>query len=234
MKFEDPFNKLESKKVYRSFLKLKKHLPNFILTGGIATSYYLFNFGIPTQKRKFNDLDVVIDDLNDLQPSVSRDFLISHYHPKNKKRKFHVMLVDKKEAIRVDIFPFLTKAASRVQKAQIDSQNYSMLSLEDLACRMLTNCETFNLDPKYFIDMLSLTAISDKKILREIWSEYARENPSFDDTYNASVSKVKSHPELLKKNIYSQDLNIVCEKCVNSPNFPLASNQEVYNLLGYV
>jgi len=218
--------------------RLMKHLPFLVLTGGVASSYYFWKYDFPISQRKLSDLDVVIEDPSNLRSIITQDFLVSHYHPKNHKGKFHIMLVDPKTKIRIDVFPFLSKANERVQTVNIRNVAFSILSLEDLVCRLLSNCagliENKEVDPKYFVTMLSLFGVSDRIVIRKIWEEYRKEGQNFDDTYCAILNQVKNKPELLKKIIYSQDLNHSCKECQPIAGIPLATNQQVFDLLRYV
>ncbi len=226
------------KRIQRTFQRLAKYLPSYALTGGIATIYYFGKYDFLLQKRDLNDLDVVTSDPNELLSSVKQDFLISHYHPKNHKGKFHIMLVDPKTKLRIDIFPYLTNAHARLKTVVIKGQSFSILSLEDLVCRLLSNCVDVirgkTVDPKYVLNMLSLMGICDKSLVREVWNEYKKEEEHFDVTYWKVVTSIKDEPNLLQKTIYSQDLNFICEACDPRKNLPLATNQQIYDLIGYV
>lgn len=232
------FHPEDSSKIEQVLADLKMYFPKFALTGGLATSYYLLKHKLPIQPRHSNDIDVISEHPNLLSPQVNQDFLISHYHPLNKKGKFHIMVVSKEHKLRVDIFPSRSKAMERTETLTISQQTYDVLSAEDLACRLLLNCsdmlEAESLDPKYAVSLLMIFPICNHRLLEQIWKEYREDSSTFSERYWQICTIIKEQPQLLKKNIYTRDLKTTCRKCHTTKAFPLASNQEILDLLGYI
>src|SRR4051794_15550521 len=69
-------------KCHGSLAKLARHLEEpVMITGSLATSWHLLKNGRRIKKQRLNDIDVVVEDLTSLRSSLSRDFLIRHFHP---------------------------------------------------------------------------------------------------------------------------------------------------------
>ncbi len=222
------YTKQDSKKINITLERLGKYINSITLTGGIVSAYYHWKYDLPLSQRKLNDLDIVINDSFDIPASLTKEFFVIHYHPKSKKGKLLMMLLDPATKIRIDIFPYTGDSQSRKHTTIISNKSFEVLSLEDLVCQLLVICNDLvknkSVDPKYFIDMISLFGKCNHKLLQRIWNEYKEFEQDLDSIYLAILNKIKSDPQLLQKTIYCQNLNHVCDKCIKCDKFPLASN----------
>lgn len=101
--------------------------PNgFVIVGGLAIRYHLLSHGIPYPPRPFNDLDIIVRDSNVVSPSVSNDFLVYHYHPKD----YFLALVDPISRTKVDIFSYNPKPQETV-KVPFENREVDIRSIED-------------------------------------------------------------------------------------------------------
>ncbi|MDT4966123.1 MAG: hypothetical protein QOJ64_860 [Acidobacteriota bacterium] len=88
-----------------SLAKVARHLSETVtVTGGIAADWHLLKSAKLAQGNPLNDIDLVIEDLSSLPPSLSNDFLISHFHPARERGKILIQLVDEEYGTRIDIF----------------------------------------------------------------------------------------------------------------------------------
>ncbi len=225
----------DAQRATETFERLAQHLSSFFITGGVASSYYFLQHGYPLSIRQLSDLDIVITHPDDLSSSVTKDFLICHYHPVNRKGKFHIVLMDKKTGVRIDVFPLRSKANERTQAVQIDGHEYQLLSAEDVTCRLLGTChmvmDNKPIDPKYLITMISLYGLCDRKQIENIWTEYSDEGETFAEMYLAVTNKIKQEPKLLEKFEFQPELNVRCEKCEDVEGFELAGVEEVKKVI---
>src|SRR4051812_22473418 len=95
----------DATRIQGSLSKLMQHLAApVVLTGGIAIGWHLLRNGARQQKKRFNDIDLVVEGLSGLRGSLSGDFLIRHFHPHREQGKILLMLVDEEHRTRIDIF----------------------------------------------------------------------------------------------------------------------------------
>lgn len=98
----------------RCITTLRKTIPylnnRFFITGGIATKWYFLQHGIPFPLKKFNDIDIALESIDDIKPEVASELLIAHYHTPKGNKNFIVQLADRDTEARVDLFPALNNA----------------------------------------------------------------------------------------------------------------------------
>jgi hypothetical protein len=161
------------------------------------------------------DLDLVASSLDAVAPTVSRAFLISHYHVAQPGvSKFMLQLVDPTSRIRVDVFPDLVSSLTRASVRQIGGHEIKALTLEDILehkIQTISNASTLKpVDPKHAEDAYALASFLGRPV----------------PTVAAGS---------LAKDIYGEETDVFCERCQLSlsPHFPLAPKQEIFRLLGW-
>jgi hypothetical protein len=186
------------------------------LTGGVAIQVGLAVRRQIGPRESIADLDLVASHLGAVAPTVCGDFLVSHYHvPQPSMPKFMVQLVDPESRVRVDVFPDLVGSLEQADWVTIVGHKLKVLSLESILEHKLETLSKASadkpVDPKHFRDARKLAATC------------FRETPDI-------------RKECLADEAYSNDLDLVCARCdaSASPNFPLASKQEIFGVLGYV
>lgn len=225
-----------------SISKLAKHLNQpVIFTGGIAIDWHLLSKGIHRQKKQFNDIDIVVDDLSGIRDSLSEDFLINHFHPLRGKGRILIQLVDAKYSTRIDIFtPTSATLRERLTDLTIGDLSCKVVSSEDILAKLLAVIYPLTkgecVDPKYLEHFNSLYSIADLKQEREIWLDYRKEDQplDFDNAREAVYESVEARAELIKKPDYCQGVEFICHWCSESDLFPIADRHEIYSILGYI
>jgi hypothetical protein len=126
-----------------------------LLTGGLAIQWYLLKHGVHTERRPFNDIDVVIHDRSQLRDSLTQHFLIAHYHPTRGRGKILLQLADEESRSRIDLVtPYSCSIINRAQRMTIGGVSCGVVAAEDLAARFL--CILYQVvndkpvDPKYY------------------------------------------------------------------------------------
>ncbi len=224
-----------------SLLKLHRHLTKeIIITGSLATGCHLLGNNRQI-KNKLNDIDIVVNDLSALLPSLSNDFLIRHFHPDREKGKILMMLVDKENKLRIDIFtPQTANLSKRSSFIEIVEMCWKIVSVEDLLGKLLgviyQIIRSEIVEKKYFDHFKQLLPLADLNKAEKVWREYRMANQvfEFEEALEIIEQRVNADPNLLQSYIYSQDINEKCPWCVKSDFFPLAPLSEIYDILGYV
>jgi hypothetical protein len=117
------------------------------LTGGVALGVHA-----PALAR-LADVDFVARRMDAVRPSVTRDFLVSHYHLAPDRPI--VQLVDTQTRLRIDVFPDLADAHARA----VEHEGWRVVTAADLLAhkRMLL---AKPVDPKHWRDVVALSALS--------------------------------------------------------------------------
>jgi hypothetical protein len=186
------------------------------ITGSVAMEIGLARAGHAPSRLAITDLDLVARDLDVVSSGVGAQFLISHYHvPQPDAPKFMVQLVDPVGRIRIDIFPDLVGSIQQAQTVTIGEHVLKVLTLQTIFDHKALTLERANkarpVDPKHDEDARLIGAI------------VSREPPTIA-------------PEALRPEVYSGAGELICRRCQASRDvrFPLASRQEVFEILGYV
>lgn len=232
----------EATRCHGSLAKLDQHLQQPVtLTGSIATGWQLLRKGIRREKKHLSDIDVVVDGLSSILPSLSQDFLISHFHPSRGKGRLLIQLADAEYGTRIDLFaPNSETLTQRLTDLMVGDLACKAVSIEDVWSKLLsviypvTKDET--IDSKYVEHFNLLSSAIDRSLAREIWRDYRKGDWPADSEEAAEAigRSIKAKPELLRPTEYDQNINLVCRLCRESEIFPIANRSEIYNIWGYV
>lgn len=225
-----------------SLTKLSRHLKRgVVLTGGIALGWHLLVNGLRPEKQRFNDIDVVVEDLYGLQTSLGREFLIAHFHPRRERGKILIQLVDQDFRTRIDVFtPSSDGLMERLGDSAVDDAAYRCVPAEDLLAKLLSiiyrAARGEAVEPKYVRHFRRLFKVTESHSMREVWREYRKEGEPLD-FYEAAAAvdlSLKANPGLLREEQYNQDAAHNCPWCQEAEEFPLAPRHMIYQVLGYV
>jgi hypothetical protein len=173
------------------------------LTGGVALSV------LHAAPRRLADVDFVAGRMSAVRPSVTRDFLVSHFHASGPAvKKAIVQLVDPHTRLRVDVFPDLQGALARATRHEVAGGARLLVSATDLLAHKLALFSR-PVDEKHWRDAV---------VLARLCGEPAPPAPA------------------LAADVYSTDLAYVCARCTASatPEFPIAPKRAIFDVLGYV
>ena len=72
------FSEYDKKRINNCLAKIFSHLNmnKSSVVGGLAIRCHLGNFGLDYPVRKFNDLDLMVEEASVVRPSITKDFLI--------------------------------------------------------------------------------------------------------------------------------------------------------------
>jgi ornithine cyclodeaminase/alanine dehydrogenase-like protein (mu-crystallin family) len=181
------------------------------LTGSAAIRIHLGD-----EDEHVGDLDCVATTLAAIAPSVTNDFLISHFHVPHKAHPtFMMQLVDPVAQMRLDVFPDLLEAIPRATRHHVGASS-----------------------------MLVLTPIDILRHKRQILATASQENPVdwkhlrharalADFVGEPSEPVPASH---FRDDVYVRNSAYVCERCSRSrsTDYPLAKKSRILEVLGYV
>ncbi len=232
----------DAAKCYGSLSKLTRHLEEqIVVTGSIATRWHLRRNGRRRKKKRLNDIDLVVEGLISLRPSLSKDFLIRHFHPQRGGGRILIMLVDEEYGTRIDVFtPSTRTLTERLTDFAIGDFSCRVVSAEDLSAKLLSviylATNGVPVEPKYVEDFRLLSTVADLKMVRNVWREYRKESQPLDFEEAAEAVKlcITANPDLLRAGHNSQDIYQACSWCCESELFPLAPQSKIYEILGYV
>lgn len=233
-------SEVDSPKVEKTIDKLLDHLKpeNYALVGGLAIEYYLEKHRIARPRRNLGDLDFILRSGDTLLPSVSRDFLIYHYHPE-KDGQFYFVVVDKETQMKVDLFDWSVPPNQLVEVGYKD-QTLPIISAEDQLVKtvwdMMKPAQGYVVDPKQFDEGSLLRKIVDIDLANQYWreKELGRFGADIDAAMRLAIKSREEHPELLIKNPYRKNQPYECEGCQSTTDFKVDPMEKVFRALGYV
>ena len=232
----------DAARIHGSLSKLARHLAGpVVITGGLAIGWHLLRHGVRREKRRFNDIDLVVESLQDLRPTLSQDFLIRHFHPHRGQGKILLMLAEEEYRTRIDIFTPSARALSeRLTDMTIGDMSCKVVSAEDLLAKLLGLLYPATLgdrvEPKYVEHFNALHAVADLDVVSDLWRECRKESHrlEFDEAAEAVWRNIAADRSLLQESAYSQDIKETCPWCCESELFPLAPLSRIYAVWGYV
>ncbi|MBF0545789.1 MAG: hypothetical protein HQM08_15205 [Candidatus Riflebacteria bacterium] len=212
------FDSFENERLYKCLSRLMPHVnrDEVALTGGVAIEIILALYEEPFKRKKLSDVDFVVMSRDSIFPTVSDDFLVSHYHvPQPGYSKFLIQLVDPISQLRLDIFPGLLGSIKSAPYIHLGNEKLLVLDCNDILEHKILTLSKSSIeqpvDQKHYRDALRLAKACSKHISPIPPSHFAKE-------------------------IYSTDLSTSCLRCELSVDtaFPLASKQNIFDILGYV
>lgn len=228
----------ETKRIESFLDKLLPHLEagEFVIVGGLAIRFHLTSRGIEFPTRPFNDLDLIAKTSRTLRPTVTRDFLISHYHLIPGQVPY-VAQVDAVNHMKADIFGY-NPAPEKITTVDYKNYRLNIVSIEDQLVKIVADCsriltDKFALDPKQIDDAKLLMKIADMEKAERIWRSrmFPQHPKSLTDAFADVLSAAKQFPDRLKKNPFRKPREYVCLECAIVPEFPLTTLDKIYDIL---
>lgn len=218
---------------------------NLVLVGGLARTHHLLRRGVSFLQRPFNDLDLMIKDSTDLNPSVTDEFLIAHYHlrryphyhlPKN--TSFFTELVDPQTRVVIDVFDYYHNPVYP-EEVQVSGLTLKVRSAEDqltkTAYDLMKITKGNNLYPKEFDSADQLLQIVDLEKADAIWRmKYASLYPfPLAEAIHRAKEEATRHPERVFEFHNRRIKPFVCLECTEVPGFSIAPKEDIIKVLGY-
>jgi hypothetical protein len=223
--------------VARVLGKLARHdVRNWALTGGWAFEIHGLNLGLGSSSRVLNDLDFITTAFSDIPETLAEDFLFRHVHPFATPGRTMLQLIDRDNALRIDVFRACGQTMSRAVPWDLPFQ---IVSLEDLiarAARLLLDLDDGVAVPsKHGRDYLRFVDSVDPAAMEAGWRDHRkpRQPATFGEAKAVLRDLIPRSASLLITPQYSQDPDEVCPLCAPTGAFQLADPKLVLSLLGY-
>lgn len=231
------FGEEENKKATEHLERLLTyiHPEDLVIVGGLAIMHHFLSHGIEVSPRPFNDLDVMVSDVGKIDRSISHDFLVAHYHPKD----HYLALVDRQSKTKVDVFDF-NPAPNETITVIFNGKNIKMRSVEDQLVKTVLDIqrisEQLKVDPKQVSDAQKLTGIADMEKANRFWqsAEFEHSNLTIEEALKRAVDISKEHPDWLQEKPFHKPGSYECTSCASEDGFTITPMNEVYEVLGYV
>jgi hypothetical protein len=208
-----PFAPDDEKRLSATLTRFLPHTGAIALTGGVAIQMHCHDAGIGSPRR-IADVDFVATSIDDIEPSVATDFLVSHFHlPHRDYPKFMIQLVDPATRLRIDVFPDLVGSIACARRQTVAGHRLRVLSacsiLEHKLLGMSRASTARPIDEKHTLDAMILGQICGRRV----------------DPLPTGA---------LTKDAYTGDLS-PCPRCNASrtSGFPVAPRHRVFEILGY-
>lgn len=237
------FSDEDSKKVASHLEKLLPYLDTerFAVVGGLAIRYHLAQKEIPYVLRPFNDLDIMMELMDAIDPKVTKDFMVYHYHPSQKNDSFYLVLVYAESRTKVDIFDYKDSYPEKLIKVPFEGNSVQVVSVEDQLVKTVIDIqrisEAAKVDPKQFNDTSLLMQIADMKLTDSIWKRknFSKWPKDIGDAITRARKIKDEYPEWVKEKPFRKLEPYVCRDCVSDSSlFPLTPMETIYKVLGYV
>ncbi len=188
------------------------------LTGGVAIDLHARTIGRQRHRDGWPDADVdlVAEAADVVSPSVTGDFLVSHYHlPQPGYPKFLIQLVDPSSRLRVDVFPDALGAFPRAREREVAGILMHVLEPCDILAHKLATLARASAD-------------------RPVDEKHHRDALLLGEICNRTIPAPPASS--LRPDTYSKDVDAACARCATSRShaFPLAPKQQIRDILGYV
>lgn len=216
-----------------------------VICGGLATRYHLKVRGISFPQRPFNDLDLLIENVDDIKPSVTLDFMLYHYHPPGiddpvEKTYFFYAFVDPVSRIKADVFPYRWSSSERFVESTFQGKPIKVVGIEDQLIQCLYDVSRISdkqkVDPKQLRDVHTLMSIADMSLAEQIWKH--NHHPLYPLILQEAIKRadkfVIEHPEWWQEKQYRKPKSYQCLNCQNRIDYPITDMNEIFQVLGYV
>jgi hypothetical protein len=208
------------------------------LTGGLAIAAHLQIHGRPVERKRLNDIDLVVETFDDVPESLASSFLMHHVHPDAVEGKILIQLIDETQAVRVDVFRAFGNQLSRASALGGDSGMLEVASVEDLVARTTSLvCGRLrrgrSVDAKHVAAFTQLRGLGRPEQLETAWADHRQDVPgTLEDAAGEATRLLSTRPELVINEHYSKDV-VECGRCRHQGPFRPGPAEKIVRILGY-
>jgi hypothetical protein len=208
------------------------------LTGGLAIDAQLRAHGQLIERRRLNDIDIVVENFASIPEPIARSFLQHHVHPDATNGRTLLQLIDEEHRIRVDLFQTLGMSLTRAHPLNDETGELDVLSVEDLLARTTSLVygrlrRGLEIDVKHVTAFERLRGLGEPAKLAAAWTDHRQSGPeSLREASREAARLLEAHPELIVVEQYSGD-PVPCERCRPYGPFRPATANKVVEILGY-
>jgi len=217
---------------------LANGLRDCALTGGLAIDARLRAHGRPIQERALNDVDLVVDRFDAIPPALVDGFLLNHIHPHAPEGKTLLQVIDRANALRVDLFRAFGTTMSRATVLDDQTGSLRVVSVEDLVARTTAHVygqlqNGLEIDPKYVRSFMRLADLGRPTESIHAWDDHRQDvRLTLKEATRSAHELLRQHPELVVPDEYATAVT-PCDRCQDYGPFRLAPAQAIVDILGY-
>ena len=236
--FEAILNETDARRATSVAETLLTHGLRAALTGGVAVEAQLRAHGRSFRQRSLNDLDLVVEDFEAIPSALAEDFWVSHVHPLAPQGKLLLQLVDRINAVRVDLFRAFGDTLLRAHSLDGDTSPLVSVAVEDLVARTTAHvCAALGrgrqVDGKHVTTLRRLMGLGDAKALDRAWHDHRLDLlMPFQDARREAVRLATLRTDLIVAEAHSS-IETVCERCRPEGRFRPVASDVIVRLLGY-
>jgi len=204
---------------------------DYCVAGGVSAQAHLAQHRA-VHLRQFNDIDMVMRRLEDINPEVNTDFMIWHLHPNDAVDGFYVALVDRNNGLKVDVFGWQRFPVERIpasldgETVYIRSAANALTVLISAMYRRMTN--NMPMIPKQLVDAEALLAVARPADLERLWHLQYPDLPlTADDALSLVRDYARQNPERFQQKPANKPKPYTCPDCVNTARYPLTPTEEL-------
>lgn len=196
----------DKKKVRQLLSALLPHLKSngLIIVGGLSIRYNLAKHGKKFVERPLNDIDIIIENKDVILPSITKDFLVYHYHPKsNYNGAYYFALIYPNTKTKIDFFDYSNKP-DKMHSVKFGKHIVSVQSAEDQLVNTIHQVQRISIDdkvdPKQISDLKLLINIADKTVSEKIWQKkhFQKYKIGLNEAIERGLGLAKEHPDWLQ------------------------------------
>lgn len=208
------------------------------LAGGLATEAHLSSVGRHTEPSALNDLDFVVESFASIPASLADGFLLHHVHPRALEGKTLVQLIDREQALRIDLFRQFGATLTRAGVLNGVIGPLAVISLEDVVARttsLVLGClrRGLTIDAKHARAFRRLRGLGEPARLDVAWRDHRQsELESFHQAAEVAHQLLDLHPGLVVRERYSADVT-ACPHCQDDGPFRRTRPDLIVEILGY-
>lgn len=208
------------------------------LTGGLAIAAQLRVNGRSVERRRLNDLDLVVEGFGAIPEPLAASFLLHHVHADACEGKTLLQLVDEARALRIDLFRTFGNTLSRVSTLDDETGALDVLSVEDLVARTTALvCGRLrrgrSVDVKHVTAFKQVRGLGRPERLSMAWADHCQDVPgTLDEATGEAIRLLGVCPELVVVEEYSTDVT-ACERCRPHGPFRPGPSAKIVRILGY-
>jgi hypothetical protein len=208
------------------------------LTGSVATEAHLLLQGRNTERRSLNDLDFVVGSFASIPGSLADGILVHHVHPHAPEGKMLLQLIDREQALRIDLFRQYGATLTRTERLKGPTGPLTVISFEDLVARttaLVAGCLRRGqpIDPKHANAFRRLAGLGEPGRIDAAWRDHRQsELEPFHQAARLAHQLLDHHPELAVRERYSAEVS-VCPHCQEDGLFRRACPDVIVQVLGY-
>jgi hypothetical protein len=208
------------------------------LTGSLAREALLDAHGRPIQQCALNDVDLVVESFEAIPTALANEFLLHHIHPQAPEGKTLLQVIDRKRALRVDLFRATGATLSRAGVLDEQTGLLPVVAIEDLVARTTAHVcgrlrKGLEIDAKYVRSFMRLTDVGRPTQLTEAWEDHRQDVPgTLGAATREALRLLGRHPELVVSEEYSA-VCTACDRCEDYGPFRLAPRETIVDVLGY-